>query len=128
MRAGSSARTVPDPTSTASTRFRSRCTSARAASPVTQRLSPDAVASLPSSDTAALSVTQGRPARIALKKGRFSASVSPASTPVHTGIPSPRSRRTPRPSTRGFGSADPANTRATPAARMASVQGGVRPW
>ena len=48
---GSSARAVPAPTITASCAARSLCTSARAASPVIQRLSPDAVAMRPSSDS-----------------------------------------------------------------------------
>ena len=34
----------------------------------------------------------------------------------------------PRPATWGSGSSTPTTTRRTPAAMMASVQGGVRPW
>ena len=51
------ARGARRPTSTASTRSRSRCTQRRASSPVTQRASPVRVAMRPSSVTAALSVT-----------------------------------------------------------------------
>jgi hypothetical protein len=64
---------------------------------------------------------------MALKKGRLSASVSAESTPVQTGIPDLPQPAHPAPIHERFGSADPANTRATPAARMASVHGGVRP-
>jgi hypothetical protein len=48
---------------TASTSPRSRCTSARLASPVTQRLVPSAAALRPSSVAAYFHVTKGRPVR-----------------------------------------------------------------
>ena len=56
---GSSARTVPAPTSTASISLRQRCTRARDRSLLIQRASPLALAILPSSVAANLSVTNG---------------------------------------------------------------------
>ena len=61
--AGSSARTVPAPTSTASDRARSRWASRRAAGPVIHRLVPSGAAVRPSSVAASLRTTQGRPVR-----------------------------------------------------------------
>ena len=57
---GSSASRVPTPTSTASRRLRSSCTSRRASSPVIHFDSPFAVATRPSRVAAALSSTNGR--------------------------------------------------------------------
>ena len=57
VRAGSSARTVPAPTNTASLSARSRWASARAASPVIQRLVPSVAAVRPSRLAASLSTT-----------------------------------------------------------------------
>ena len=68
---GSSASTVPIPTSTASCVSRRRWTSARAASPVIHFDSPLTVAILPSSVIAALSVNAGRPCVAHVKNGRF---------------------------------------------------------
>ena len=58
---GSSANTVPIPTTMASTRCRRRWPKARAASPVSHWLSPPTVAILPSREQAALAMTHGRP-------------------------------------------------------------------
>ena len=67
---GSSARTVPAPTSTASDTARSRWASARAASPVIQRLVPSGAAMRPSRVAASLSTTHGRPVRRCLQVRR----------------------------------------------------------
>ena len=61
VRSGSSASTVPLPTSTASWLARSACAARRAAAPVIQRLSPLAVAMRPSRVVASFRVTRGRP-------------------------------------------------------------------
>ena len=58
---GSSARTVPAPTITASLSARRRWASARASSPVIHRLEPSAAAVRPSRVAASLSTTHGRP-------------------------------------------------------------------
>ncbi len=89
--------------------------------------SPVEVAIFPSRLAAAFTVTHGRPVRIALKNGRFSASACSRSTPVITSTPPRRSRATPLPSTSGFGSADAQITRRTPASRIATEHGGVFP-
>ncbi len=69
---GSSASTVPAPTTIASTRERSTCTCSREGPDVIHFEAPDTVASLPSSVAPALSVTQGSPWRMNLRKGRLS--------------------------------------------------------
>jgi hypothetical protein len=48
--------------------------------------------------------------------------------PSPTSIPARRKASAPPPLTCGFGSAHPMTTRRTPLARIASTQGGVRPW
>ena len=48
--------------------------------------------------------------------------------PRRPSTPRSRSAATPRPDTWGSGSSTPTTTRATPAAAMAPVHGGVRPW
>ena len=60
---GSSARTVPAPTRTASEAARSSCASARASGPVIHRLEPSGAAMRPSMVAASFSTTQGRPVR-----------------------------------------------------------------
>jgi len=128
VRSGSSASTVPEPTSTASCRARSAWTARRASGPVIQRLSPAPVAMRPSRVVASFSVTSGSPASIRRKKPAFSARASAASRPSSTGMAASRRRARPRPSTRGSGSRMATTTRAMPAASSASQQGGVRPW
>ena len=72
MSEGSSARAVPAPTMIASAPARSRCTSARAASPLIHFDEPSRAAALPSSEAAIFSVTWGRPVRTWCSKARFS--------------------------------------------------------
>ena len=63
------ARPPSAPTSTASTRRRRSCTSRARASPVIHRDVPSGAATLPSSDAASLSVTNGRRRRDPLREG-----------------------------------------------------------
>ena len=99
-RCGSSASTVPVPTTTASTSARSSCTSARASAEVIHRLVPSAAATRPSSVEAAFQVTNGRPCVTAKVQAALSASASSASTPPTTSTPA--SAQTPG-ATRGHG-------------------------
>ena len=124
---GSSARAVPMPTTIASARLRSRWVSARAASPVIQREPPCTSAILPSSVIAVFRVTCGRRCVIHVKKARFWARASSASSPESTAIPARRRISSPRPSTRGLGSPVATTTRARPAATRAGAHGDVRP-
>jgi hypothetical protein len=125
--AGSSARAVPPPTSTASWTRRIAWTRRRASGPVIQRLSPVAVAMRPSSVSASLSVSQGRPRSMRDRNPALAARASAARTPVVTAIPFDSSSLCPAPDTRGSGSSSAVTTRATPAATSASAQGGVSP-
>ena len=68
---GSSARTVPPPTITASDWERSRCAHCRAVGPLIHWLSPLLKAVRPSRPIAHLSVPQGRPVRTRCRKARF---------------------------------------------------------
>ena len=61
-------------------------------------------------------------------RGQLLADLLGAAEPTLTAMPAARSCSTPRPATWGSGSSTAMTTRATPAAMMASVQGGVRPW
>ena len=123
---GSSDRTVPMPVSTAQARARHAWPSARAASPVIQRLVPSGSAVRPSRLAAAFIRTYGRPrVRRATKPGlraRASASIRPASnrTPDAASFAPPCAAS-------GFGSRIATTTRAMPAATIASAHGGVRP-
>ena len=103
---GSSRRTVPAPTMTASTRERSSCTARRLSRQLIQRASPPAAATLPSRVTAALYVTSGRPVRWYVRKGAFCsrARAPQRSSARSTSTPPSRSLRRPRPSTCGLGS------------------------
>src|SRR4051794_3269076 len=88
------------------------------------------VATLPSSVIADLKSTHGRPVRPCLRKAWLSSRARPASSPVATSTSTPSSRRIPRPRPEAFsvGSSEATTTRPMPAARIASVQGGVWPW
>ena len=124
---GSSARTVPAPTTMASLAARNSCTRRRAGSPVIKPPEPVLAAIYPSMVIANLSITNGRPVR---RWCRYEASCSrtrSSSTPTCTAMPASRSRAMPVPATRWSGSCTPITTRATPAVMIASVQGGVRP-
>ena len=125
---GSSARTVPAPTQMPLSWPRSWCTKRRASSEVTQRASPSAVAILPSRVIATLSATQGRRVVMYFRKMRFCSRISASSRPASTATPCARRISMPLPPTSGLGSVAPTTTRAMPAARMASVQGGCLPW
>ena len=124
---GASASAVPDPTRTASQIRRTSWTRRRLASPEIQRLVPEASARRPSSVIAHLAMTSGRPVRVRLKKAALRRRASSSSTPTVTRRPASRSRARPRPATSGNGSSAAATTRRTPAATIASVQGGVLP-
>src|ERR1039458_586634 len=152
---GSSARIVLIPTRISSAPCRNFMPYARAASPVIHFDSPVAVAILPSSVIAALTVTNGRRWTIQWLNASFSRAHSLASasalgppasrrrvaglrieglaggTPALPGaVPAIPSRRRFLKAGRecfGFGSVAPITTRLIPAALMASVQGGVRP-
>src|SRR6266550_2821979 len=82
----------------------------------------------PSIDVASLSATKGRSAcSRANRNGAFNAAPASASRPIATLTPRPRNTAAP-PRACGSGSGTAATTRATPAARIASAQGGVLPW
>ena len=126
--AGSSARAVPEPTMTASTSSRRRCTRPRDSGPVIQRESPRRVAMRPSRLAASFSETRGRPVSIQLRKPRCWKRQASSRTPTRSSTPARRSRAMPLPRTFGFGSRSPIHTRAMPASWTAAAQGGVRPW
>ena len=92
---GSSASTVAVPTRIASCVARSRCVRSRAAGPVIQRLSPEAVAIRPSSEVASFSVTSGRPVRTRWKNPALISAASSRAQPAFDGDPGlPQSRET----------------------------------
>src|ERR671918_7495 len=127
---GSSNSAVPMPTATASDSARQRCARARLASPEIHCESPLTVATLPSSVMADLKTTSGRPVRACLRKGWFRRRAFSAGSPSIQTTSTPSSRRIPgpRPAALVVGSSDAITTREMPASRIASVQGGVRPW
>ena len=98
---GSSARTVPIPTATASTDARSSCTSRRDSSPDTQRR--PGTTTRPSSVTATLYVTNGRPSATHVRHASFWRRASELSS-SSTSTPASRSRSTP-PAASGSGRA-----------------------
>ena len=102
VRRGSSARTVPVPTRTASRVARSRWTSARAASPVIHWLVPSAAALRPSRVVASFHVTRGRPSATVRAQRSLIAAASSASTPPVTWTPAACSRSAP-PEASGLG-------------------------
>jgi hypothetical protein len=124
---GSSVRTVPAPVSTAPLRARQTWTSARAASPLIHARPPDAGAVRASRLMANFSRMKGRPRSKREKNPTLRSRASAARIPADTEMPAARSRSSPPPTTRGFGSTLQHTTRATPAAIKASAQGGVRP-
>ena len=81
---GSSARSVFEPTATASVRARRRCTNARAGSEVIQRDSPVAVAIRPSRLAASFSVVNGRPRSTRETKPSWWRAQASSSTPRAT--------------------------------------------
>src|SRR5713226_2212834 len=128
VRCGLSRSAVVPPTAIASNPARSQCTCARAASPETHCELPAASAIRPSIDVASLSATNGRSAcSRANRNGALSAAAASASRPIDTATPLARSAAAP-PRACGSGSGSAATSRAAPAARIASVHGGVLPW
>ena len=126
---GSSARTVPMPTAIASDSARQRWTRAWLFSPEIQDESPGLVAVRPSSEIASFRVTSGSPVRACLRKGWLRRRAAVASSPAAKSTSTPPSRRMPgpRPAAFSVGSSDAITTRAMPASRIASTQGGWRP-
>lgn len=116
------------PTKTASTPLRMRIEYARARGPVIHFDSPFTVAILPSRVIAALTMTHGVLWRIQWFHDSLRRSAECARQPVITSMLAWRSRSIPLPLWRGFGSTVAMTTRLIPAAMIASVQGGVRPW
>ena len=125
--AGSSTRIVLLPTAIASTSARTRCAWRFDSSEVSGVRRPGADAIRPSRLVAAFRITNGRPSRISVKNGRFSAIAASAPTPTSTATPFARRNAKPRPRTAGFGSSTAATTRVTPASTMRLTQGPVRP-
>ncbi len=123
---GSSASTVPVPTSITSHCARNRWASTRAAWEVTQRLLPSAAALRPSSVAANFQVTNGRWCSMPKVQARFSARASRSIRPNATSTPASRNVVSP-PAAIGLGSGCANTTRATPASTMARAQGPVRP-
>ena len=130
VRSGSSARAVPIPTAIASESARQRWTRARLRSPEIQGESPEAVEVRPSSEIAILRVTRGSPVRACLRKGWLSRRAAVASSPAASSTSTPPSRRMPgpRPAAFSVGSSEAITTHSIPTSRIASVQGGWRPW
>ena len=116
------------PTRIASAPVRNLIPLALAFSPVIHLDSPAPVAIFPSSDIAALTVTNGRWRTIQWWNASFNPAASAASKPVLTARPARSKISNPRPQWAGFGSRAAATTRRMPAPMIASVQGGVRPW
>ena len=121
---GSSASAVPMPTMIASLCARSRCTRSRAASPVIASGFRPGAPALPSAEIASLSMTCGRPSRMRRMWPAWSRRASSAPMPTSTAMPAARSRAWPAPATSGLGSSSAETTRETPAAMIASAQGG----
>ncbi len=101
--------------------------SARARLLVIHWPSPGGRVRWPSRESAAFAITHGIPVTIHLLKAAFSSVHSASSTPAFTFTRARRSSSIPRPACCGLGSIAPMITRASPALRMASTHGGVRP-
>ncbi len=124
---GLSDSTVPMPTKMASVCARIWNTRSRAASPLSATGLRPASPTLPSLDSASLSVTKGRPCRMQLMCPAWARAASSAQRPTSTVMPFSRSRAWPCPATSVLGSSSAETTRATPALMMASAHGGVLP-
>ena len=118
------------PTAIASDSARQRWTRERLSGPEIQGESPGAVEVRPSRDIASFRVTNGRPVRACLRKGWLRRRAAVASSPAAKATSTPPSRRIPGPRPAAFseGSSEAITTRAIPASRIASTQGGWRPW
>ena len=124
---GLSVSAVVPPTAMASKPARSQWTCSRASGPEIHCELPPASAMRPSIEVASFRATYGRSVcRRVARKGAFCAAASSASKPTSVSIPA-RLRMSMPPRASRSGSRTAATTRRTPAARMASVQGGVLP-
>ena len=123
---GSSARAVPTPTPMASMPARRRCTARRERAPVSQPCRRAWSASAPSRERASLRMTHGRSEVKRKWNGAFSSRAAVSSTPARVATPRAARKASAAPAS-GSGSRQAATTRATPARRTASVQGGVLP-
>ena len=81
----------------------------------------------PSSVTAALYVTNGRPREIHVRYASFCTRARNATSPSASSTSTPAARKRSIPSTSGLGSSAATTTRAIPAATIAFTHGGVRP-
>src|SRR6266576_2433057 len=125
---GLSVRAVVPPTAMASKPARSQCTCSRASGPEIQCELPPASAMRPSIDVASFRATKGRSVcRRVDRNAAFCAAAASASTPISVSIPA-RFRISTPPRASRSGSRTAATTRRIPAARIASVHGGVLPW
>src|SRR5882762_8225029 len=125
---GLSVNAVVPPTAIASNPARSQWTWSRASGPEIHCERPPASAIRPSMEVASLSATNGRSVCCRVKRnGALSEAASSASRPICVSIPARFSTSTP-PRASASGSRTAATTRRMPAARMASVHGGVLPW
>ena len=102
VRSGSSASAVPMPMATASASARQRWTSARLSGPEIHFESPDAVAVRPSSVSADLSVTSGRPVRACLRNAWFWQPAAAASGRSASSTSTPLVAEDPRPAAAGL--------------------------
>src|SRR6266550_3709570 len=124
---GLSVNAVVPPTAIASNPARSQWTWSRASGPEIHCERPPASAIRPSMEVASLSATNGRSVCCRVKRnGALTAAASSASRPIRVSMPARFSTSTP-PRASASGSRTAATTRRMPAARMASVHGGVLP-
>ena len=114
----------PSPRRRHPTAARSSWTRRRDSSPVTQRR--PGTTTRPSSETASLRSRRPAFRDAHVRHASFCARASGRSS-SSTSTPAASSATAPPPAS-GLGSAQPATTRATPAATIASTHGGVRPW
>src|SRR5439155_11064579 len=124
---GLSARTVSAPTRIAFTRARSPCACRRAEMSVIQRGSPGGRVNRPSRDIPHFAMTNGRWVTIHLLKASLRRVHSLAKTLCRILTPAFRNCAMPLPEWRGLTSTAPTTTFLTPALRIASVHGAVRP-
>ena len=128
---GSSASAVPMPTATASTCERQRWARRRLPSLEIHCESPVRVATLPVERHRRLEEHARAPGARVLAEGLVDAAARRRQLAVgrpSTSTPSSRRIPSPRPEAFSVGSSEATTTRAIPAATIASVQGGVRPW
>ncbi len=127
VKIGSSARSVPEPTPTASTDARKRWVRRLASGELIWVRIPAAAAMRPSIVVATFAITIGRPCVCTMVKARFRRSACSWRSPTSTSIPLARSSSKPLPLTRGLGSGIAATTLLMPDAITRRVHGPVRP-